>query len=196
MPKSAMPFVAALIGALVVSFLMSLAASAAGEPPGATPTLVGLCFGLVLAVVLHNLSGNRKVAAASDEERRAALSFAAEPGRAALYVVRTGFVGKAAGMNFALDGTAFAQLKSPRFTRVSIAPGAHVLVASFGGGLAGQTKPAELSFTAAAGEIVVAHVTMGIGAMKNPLNIARADIEAMRGQILGLQMTKPDAAAL
>ena len=158
--------------------------------------LVGVCAGVVVGIVAYNLSGNRKVAAAGADEKRAALAFQADPGRAALYIVRTGFIGVAAGMNFTVDDAEAAQLKGNRFTRISLAPGPHLLTASFGGGLTGQTKPAELAFTAGAGEIVVVHVTMGLGGTKNPIKIEQASLEAMRAQITGLTMSKPDLATL
>lgn len=191
MNKNIVPVLGAVATAFVVNFLFAFAAAAAGEKND-VGLIVGLAAGVVVFIVLYNLSGNRKVAEADPAARQRALSFAPEPGRAALYLVRTGFIGKAAGMNFTVDGREVAQLKSPNFTCIALTPGAHTLVASFGGGLAGQTKPAEVAFTAAAGEIIVMHVTMGIGALKNPLKIERADVNAMRAQITGMKMTKPD----
>lgn len=196
MQRYIVPILGGFIAAFVINFIMSFAASAAGEKPDTTGTIIGIAFGVVVAVVLYNLSGNRKVADADSAAKSRALSFAAEPGKAALYLVRTGFVGKAAGMNLAVDGREVAQLKSPRFTCVALPPGAHALRASFGGGLAGQSTPAELAFTANAGDIVVMHITMGFGALKSPLKIERAELSTMRAQITGLRMVKPDVDAI
>lgn len=195
MQKALVPILAAFIAAFAINYLFAFAAAAAGEK-NEIGLYVALPVGLIVAIVLYNLSGNRKTAPADAPARQRALAFAAEPGRAALYLVRTGFVGKAAGMNLAVDGAEVAQLKSPNFTCVSLAPGAHTIVASFGGGLAGQTKPADFAFAAAAGEVIVAHITMGLGALKNPLSIARGDLSAMRTQIAGMKMIKPDREAL
>src|SRR5262249_25181437 len=144
MQKYVVPFVAAFVTAFAVNFLLSSVVSEKGDYSG---LIAGAGAGVVVAIVLFNLSGNRRTTTAHAGARQRALGFAAEPGKAALYLVRTGFVGKMAGMNVAVDGREVAQLKSPRFTRIDIAPGAHTLRASFGGGLSGQTKPSELAFS-------------------------------------------------
>src|SRR5262249_31540486 len=144
MQKLLIPLLGAFITGVVVNFFFAFAASAAGDKNDAG-LIAGLGVSVVVFVALYNLSGNRRTAAASADAKQRALAFPPTPGKAALYLVRTGFVGKMAGMNLSLDGREVAQLKSPRFTRIDIAPGAHTLTASFGGGLAGQTKPSELA---------------------------------------------------
>jgi hypothetical protein len=118
------------------------------------------------------------------------------PDKTALYLLRTGFVGMAAGMNVSLDGANVAQLKSPRFTRLDIAPGAHTVTASFGGGLAGQTKPVEFQFTGAPSEVVVLKLTMGVGALKNPVQIERVSRESIEAALKTMQMSAPDVGEL
>jgi hypothetical protein len=196
MPKNLAPILIGVVAAVIVSFLMGLASASGGEDPGLTPLITGLCFGVVTTIVLHNLSGNRKVADAGGDAKRQALAFAAEPGRAALYLVREGFIGMAAGMNLSVDGREVVQLKSPRFTRVSVAPGAHTLTASFGGGLAAQTKPVDCPFEAAVGEIVVLRLTMGIGATKNPVQVERVNVDWARTQLRNIRMSAPDVASV
>src|SRR5262249_32642452 len=105
------------------------------------------------------------------------------------------FVGKAAGMNVALDGREIVQLKSPRFTRVDIPAGSHTLTASFGGGLATQTKPADFEFNAFPGDIVVVKVAMGFGATKNPIQIERVDLETVRNSLRGMDMVRAETAS-
>ena len=195
MNKTLIPIVGAVVTAFVVNFFFAFTAAISHESND-VGMIVGLSAGLIVGIVLFNLSGNRKVSAADPAARTRALSFAAEPGKAALYLVRTGFVGKAAGMNMNVDGREVAQLKSPNFTCIALTPGNHTLIVSFGGGLAGQTKPAEMAFSAAGGEVIVLHITMGLGALKNPIAIARADVNTMRGQISGMKMAKPDIDAI
>jgi hypothetical protein len=193
MQKFIVPFVAGFATAFVVNFLMGLGGVEKGDTTG---LIAGIGAGVVVAVVLFNLSGNRRTASADAGARKRALAFAAEPGKAALYLVRTGFVGKMAGMNLAVDGREVAQLKSPRFTRVDISPGPHTLRASFGGGLAGQTKPSERAFECAAGDIVVMKLGMSMGVLQNPVQIEPVNLEAMRGELGRMHMTAPDVGAM
>lgn len=111
--------------------------------------LILIVFGFIIA---KNLRTNRKVPDATPEARQRALSFAAEPGQAALYLLRTQFVGKAVGMNISLDGREVTQLKSPRFTRIDLAPGGYTISASF----AAQPKSVgALEISAGAGDVIV-----------------------------------------
>lgn len=196
MSKSFGPILFGVIVAMVVGFLMGFAASAAGEEPGITPALTGLCFGIVTTIVVYNLSGNRKVADADPETRTRALAFETDPARAALYLVRTGGVDQASSMNVAINGREVAQLKSPRFTRVTLLPGAHKLTAAFAGGLAAQTKPVEYAFTAAASEIIVLRLTMGVGAIRNPVQVERVNVDWARGELSSMRMTAPDLVTI
>ncbi|MBI3439903.1 MAG: hypothetical protein HY054_14850 [Proteobacteria bacterium] len=196
MQKFIIPLVAGFATAFAINFLMSFASAAAGEKGDNTGLYVGIAMGAIVALIFFNLSGNRSTAAAGAEAKQRALAFTPTPGKAALYLVRTGFVGKLAGMNLAVDGREVAQLRSPRFARVDVAPGAHTLRASFGGGLAGQTKASELAFTCADSEIVVMKLSMGMGVVQNPLKIERSSADAVRGELAGMQMTAPDVAAV
>lgn len=193
MQKFLVPFVAGFVTAFVVNFLLT---AVSGGKTDSASLIAGIGMGVVVAVVFYNLSGNRRTASADAGAKSRALAFTAAPGKAALYLVRTGFVGKMAGMNLAVDGHEVAQLKSPRFTRVDVAPGAHTLTASFGGGLAGQTKPSELAFTCADGEIVVMKLSMSMGVVKNPIGIERSSADAVGGELAGMQMTAPDVGEL
>ncbi|MGE0828635.1 MAG: hypothetical protein AB7O04_04705 [Hyphomonadaceae bacterium] len=192
MSKSVVNILIAFGLAAIVSFALSTALSIGGDDPGLTPMLVGAAVAMVALVALNNLSGNRAVKDASDEARAAALAFQPPAGQAALYVFRSGFIGKAAGMNIALDEKTIAQLKSPRFTSLPITPGAHKVLASFGGGLASQSKPAEFSFEAAAGEIVALKVTMGFGAMQSPIQIERVSADEAKTALASMRMVAPD----
>lgn len=191
--KSMTPLLLGGATAAFVAFLLGIAAGASGQQPGFIGIAVGVAMGAVVMLVLNNLSGNRKSVQADAESRRRALAFEVAPDKAALYLVRTGFVGKAAGMNVSVDGKEVVQLKSPRFARIDVAPGPHKLSAAFGGGLAAQTRASELDFTALAGEAVVIKLSMGLGAMKNPIQVDRVGPDVVRGQLGGMQMVKADA---
>jgi len=187
MPKKFYPIAASFIAALAVGFVFGLI----GGFDTATAA-IAVIAGTLTFVIMHNLSGNRRVANADQATRTRALAFELWPDKTALYLVRTGFVGKAAGMNISLDGKTVAQLKSPRFTRLDIDPGAHTVTASFGGGLAGQTKPVDFQFVSGPSEIVVLKLSMGIGAIKNPVKIERVSADSVRADLAGMQMTAAD----
>lgn len=196
MQKYLIPALAGFAVAFVINFLISMAASAAGEKGDNTGLYLGIALGAITGLIFYNLSGNRRTSNAEPGAKQRALAFTADPGKAALYLVRTGFVGKMAGMNVAVDGREVAQLKSPRFTRIEITPGQHILTASFGGGLAGQTKPSELAFGCADGEIVVLKLGMSMGVLQNPVKIERSSAAAVRGELSRMQMTAADVTAI
>jgi hypothetical protein len=187
MTKQLTPFVAALGAALVVGLGFSLISGF-----DSAALMVATAAGIVVFVLAYNLSGNRAIANADEATRRRALGFELWPDKTALYLVRTGFVGMAAGMNIAIDGKPVAQLKSPRFTRLDIAPGPHAVTASFGGGLAGQTKAADFQFNGAPSEVVVLRLSVGLGALKNPLKIERVSMESVQSELPRLQMAAAD----
>ena len=90
-----------------------------------------------------------------------------------LIVYREGFVGKAAGLDLSLDDRFVAQLKSPRFTAVSVAPGGHQLSMAFGGLAGKQNKPTLEGFIAAPGEVIAFRATMQMGMTKNRIVVDR-----------------------
>lgn len=142
--------------------------------------LIALVVGGV--IVFRNLQTNRKVADASAEQRAELLAFAPVAGKAVLYVFRNQFVGRAVGVNVLIDGREVAQLKSPRFTRILLTPGAHRIAGYTGT----NKKPGEgdgLAFTADAGEVLVVKCEveaqmLGVTVKFTPLSVdaARADV--------------------
>jgi hypothetical protein len=191
MGKNLKPFIAAI----AVAFAAGLVFSLIGGFDSST-LMIAVGAGVVTFLLMYNLSGNRAVANADEATRRRAIAFDVWPDKTALYLVRQGFVGMAAGMNVDVDGKSVAQLKSPRFTRLDIAPGVHNVSASFGGGLASQTKPVTLQFTGAPSEIVVLKLSMSLGALKNQVQIERVSVESVRSALSSMQMTAADVSEL
>lgn len=154
--------------------------------------LLGLVAGGV--IVFRNMKTNRKVADATVEERAEALTFAPVAGKAALYVFRNQFVGRAVGINVLIDGREAAQLKSPRFTRILLTPGTHRIAGYTGT----NKKPGDdegVSINAAAGEVLVAKVEVeaqmvGVSVKFTPMSVdaARADLQKIT------KMVVPDVA--
>lgn len=139
---------AAIVG-LVIYFVLRAALG-----PGIITLLSLIALVVVGVVIFRNLQTNRKVAEATLQQRDEALTFTPPAGKAALYIYRNQFVGRAVGINIIIDGREAAQLKSPRFTRILLSPGNHRIAGYTGT----NKKPADgegLAFTANAGEIVV-----------------------------------------
>lgn len=195
MPKAWTPWIVGGGLVLILSFMMGLLEGGLGVQFGVERLIIPLTIGAIAGYALYNLSGNRHVEEADPETQRRALAFeAAPPGQTALYLIRTGFVGMAAGMNVEIDGKHVAQLKSPRFTRIDVPNGHHVIRASFGGGLAPQSNPAELSIEAKPeDEIQIFELGLGMGALKNSIRITPATVDTARVKISGMKMVKAEA---
>ncbi|MBL8535783.1 MAG: hypothetical protein JNM59_00105 [Hyphomonadaceae bacterium] len=142
-------------------------------------------------VIYRNLQTNRKVPDATPEMRQRALLFTPDPGKAALYLVRTQFVGKAVGMSITINGRDITQLKSPRFTRVDLAPGAY----SVGATIAAQAKSfSELTVNANAGDVIVVQCAMEPQMIGSICKLVRVDLDKTRKDIERARMVAPDAS--
>lgn len=150
MPRTLIVYGLAVIGGLIVYGVLR---SVLG---GEIVMLLSLVALVVVGVVIYrNLQTNRKIADATPEARTAALNFTPEPGKAALYILRNQFVGRAVGINIEIDGKQVTQLKSPRFVRISLTPGPHRIVAYMG--TPDKKKPGEalLEGNAQPGELLI-----------------------------------------
>jgi len=144
--------------------------------------------------ILFNLSGTRKESKADTAVLADAMAFAAPTGQARVYVLRTGFAGKAAGMNVLLDGVPVAQLKSPRFTVVDMTPGAHEFRAHFSGGAGTQNRECSVKVDVAAGSITVLRISVELGMLKNQLLIAPVDLDSARAELKRATMVVAEKA--
>jgi hypothetical protein len=138
-----------------------------------TSFVLPVVLGFFTFLILQMLSGNRKEARVDDAARQSSLSAPAPAGQALLYIYREGFMGKAVGWNVSLDGKALAQLRSPRFTQTAISPGHHTLAVSLGGFAGTQNKPAETTFDAQLGEVIVFAMKSKMSALSNTLSFVR-----------------------
>jgi hypothetical protein len=185
MPRNLVVYLLAGLAGLVVYFVLR---SLLGGEIMFVVALIGLVIGGV--IVWRNLQTNRKVADATPEQRTEALTFAPVAGKAALYVFRNQFVGQAVGINVLIDGREVAQLKSPRFTRLLVAPGAHRIAGYTGT----NKKPADgegVAFTASAGEVLVVKCEVepqmvGVSVKFTPMAVdaARADVQKISRMVL------------
>lgn len=149
MPRNLIVYTLAILGGLV--FYVVLRGLLGGE----IMIIVGLIALVVFGVIVfRNMRTNRKVADATPAQRTEALAFAPVDGKAVLYVFRNQFVGRAVGLNVLIDGREVAQLKSPRFTRLVLTPGARRIAGYTGT----NKKPADgegQAFTANAGDVLI-----------------------------------------
>ncbi len=185
MPRNLLMYGAAVVVGLVVFWVLR---GLLGPGIMGIVTLIAL---VVCGVVIYrNLKTNRKVADATPDQRAAALTFAPAPGKAALYIFRNQFVGRAVGVNVVIDGHEAAQLKSPRFTRILLSPGTHRIAGYTGTNKApGATEGLEL--VASAGEIYIAKcevepqmVGASIKFTPLPLDAARADLQKIAKMVV------------
>ena len=191
-------YIPAIVTGLVVALLLALGlnkmAAAAGQPPSLSTWMPPVIFGTIVAYVMANLVGTKLAKAATTADKAAALALRPEPGQALLIVLREGFVGKAAGLNVAVDDRVFAQLKSPRFTALSITPGPHKLSAGFGGLAAAQSKAATEAFTAAPGEVVAFRILLSMGMTQNTVKMERVTApESLVPKLKAMPMIAPTA---
>jgi hypothetical protein len=161
------------------------------DGPDLQSVLIGLFGAVAVAGILINLSGNRRVAVAGGAEKESALALSPPAGKALLVVARRGLLAKLVGLNLSLDGQLFTQLKSPAFTILEVAPGAHMLATGFGDATGAQGRAAAFAFEAAAGGVVAVVVTPSIGTFKFT---PQTDLDALRRILRGMPMVLPEAA--
>lgn len=182
----------AIAVAVAVSLGMGMLVSALGE--GFDPDVViapGAFLGGLTFYVLWNLSGNRKVARASDAQREQALSLTPPPGQALVYVVRQGFVAKAAGMDIAIDGAPRAQLRAPQFTCFAVTPGRHELSAAFAGGAGAQSRGRSETLVLEAGEAIGILATPKMGMIESAITFRTLAGQQLQQTIRGMTMVAP-----
>lgn len=173
MSKYIPSIIVGLVVGFVVSFGLAFFFASLGARSGFLPIMAGAFFGVFTAYIMANLVGTKRGKAATPEQKQAALEFRPDADKALLIVYREGFVGKAAGLDLSLDDRFVAQLKSPRFTAVSVAPGGHQLSMAFGGLAGKQNKPTLEGFIAAPGEVIAFRATMQMGMTKNRIVVDR-----------------------
>lgn len=121
----------------------------------------------VLAFVAYILLKNSGARQADPAAAEAARQFTAPADKAAIYVMRHGFVGGQQGMNVTIDDALSSQFRTGRFVRAEVSPGAHQIsgrmAAQFGG------KDTVHPVTLAAGECVLLDAKLDMGALQGKL---------------------------
>lgn len=177
--------------AAIVAFGLSSLMAAAGAEAGFEVPLLGSMMGGFTFYILWNLSGNRKIAGASPEQHEQAMSLTPPPGQALVYIVRRGFVAKAAGMTVSLDGVPCAHLKAPQFTCFVAAPGTHQLSAAFGGGAGAQSRAQTEPLVLEAGQAIGVLMTVKMGALQGSIAFEPLTGQTLQQTIRGMTMVAP-----
>lgn len=167
----------AILTSFLLAFITSALAGRSGQP--LPSPLIGLSFGAAAGAVYLGLARNRHVPIADDTARRAALMPVVD-GTAQLIVFRQGFAGKLAGIDVLVDGGACAQLKSPRFIALALAPGMHEVGAQLQGKVA-----TPLTVNLAANETAMVRLAPGL---MGPKLTREADVAALRRMLAGVPM--------
>lgn len=185
MPRNLILYGLALLAGLVAYFVLR---SLLGGEVMFIVALIALVFGGVM--IYRNLRTNRKVADAMPQQRTEALSFAPVADKAVLFIFRNQFVGRAVGLNVLIDGREVAQLKSPRFTRLLLTPGAH-RIAGYTGTNKKPNDGEGVALNAAAGEVLVLKCEVepqmvGVTVKLTPvaLDAARADLQKISRMVV------------
>lgn len=185
--------IAALV-ALGVGFVFGfLGAVTHSEDVGSTGQWLAGALGVLTFFILHLRAGNRRAVPADADASARALAFTCPPDRALVYFIRTGFAGKAVGVDIGVDGKTVAQIKSPRFTCVALAPGLHELTAHIGAaGSALNPGSAKHSGTLLAGSVTLLHIGIQRGMLKSQLVFEPWTLETAKARLGKISMVQPE----
>lgn len=197
MSKTLQAVILGCVVALVVSTAGGLLLGMVGDANPFGGVTAGVGIGLLSAFVFANLSGNRRIANASDADKAAALGRQPPPGKALIFLYREGYVARLAGMNLTIDEKPVAQLKSPRFTCVVVPAGHHVISAKFGGMVSAQSLVGDCALDLAADSVAAVRIGVRMTFGRNGVDMQpQADVAAVRSHLAGMPMTPPDLAEL
>jgi hypothetical protein len=164
---------------------------------GPQPLIYPIFFGAFVAYILSNLAGNKKLTIVDGTAKQAALQLKPPPGKALLVVFREGFVAKLAGLNIAVDGAEFAQLTAPKFTVLTLSPGAHTLTCGFGGLAGPQSKKGTYDFSVAADAVHTVGIGVSMGLIQGNMTFTSiADLNAARAKVTNMPMVQAAPAEI
>ena len=155
-------------------------------------------IGLVLLVpmlifVTFILLRNRGAKEADPATAEAARQFTAPDSKAAIYVMRHGFVGGQQGMNVTIDDALTSQFRTGRFVRAEVAPGLHKISGRMAAQIGGTDKVHEV--TLAPGECVLLDAKLDMGALQAKLVFLETrDPQEARRKLANVRLVKWKAA--
>jgi len=141
-----------------------------------------LPFGLML------LSGCAVVPTTPETLDAEAKAFAVAPGKANIYVARTGSVGSAVGMQTLLDGNLQGLLAFGTYQLLTVDPGDHTVICSFA-----NQNPAELKLTVEAGRNYFLTISLKAGLFASSAKLVQLGETKGRAVILNLKRAEIQA---
>ncbi len=174
--------VAAFFGMALSGWVISNAS------PGGGVLFTLAMLAMTVGIFVWLLSGNRKIVLADAAEVRAALAMQPAEGKAAVYLVRKGFVGMLQGFDFEIEGLpgfhAKGQAKGNQFLHAEVEPGTYRITAK-GKGNSGETQ-----FTLAAGDVTVLRVILEPALVKGAIVFDPVDPASARADLAAVKMVR------
>lgn len=197
MKKLLIPALAGFLVAGVVAGVFGFLGARLHDPVIAeSGRLLAAALGCALSFLLYMKAGNRRVATADESRRSHALEFACPPDKALIYLIRTGFKGNAIGVDIQVDGHTVAQLRSPMFTCIEVAPGSHSIAAEVGGNASAlHPAPARHDAALAAGSITLLHIGMKMQLTRSQLVFEPWALDAAKAKLGSIRMVLPQPLA-
>lgn len=172
------------LAAFVFMFFLRFGERAAEQSAGLGFAIMAIGFVSGAGVVYWNLSGNSKTETATPAELQQALAMTPAAGKAAIYLVRKGFVAKLQGIDFTIEGVGGGQAKGNQFLHAEAAPGTYHIAASAKGS-AGSTD-----VTLAEGEIAIFRIAVVMGMTAGTVAFTRLDVQAGRAELASAKMVR------
>jgi hypothetical protein len=189
--------VVAALAAVAIGTVLRLLSDFVNAPDlGEAGWTLAAAIGIILFFIFYLRGANRRTATGDTEARERALAFACPADRALVYFVRSGLAGAAVGVDIRVDGQTVAQIKSPRFTCVTIAPGLRTLEACVGDGRSSLAPAsAVMSATVTAGSVTLLHIGTRRSMLKTALVFEPWSIETAKARLKKIGMVLADSSA-
>ena len=157
--------------ASMIAFVFKLLAALVNAPGlGEARLTLGAAIGILTFFILHLRGASRRAPPADADAWARALAFVCPPDRALVYFVRSGFAGGAVGVDIDVDGKTVVQIKSPRFTCLTLAPGTRTFEAHVGDGRSSLAPAsAQMSTRLTAGSVTLLHIAIKRSMLKTML---------------------------
>ena len=143
------------------------------------------CAFLIWAVIAKDRNRDTPIADAVVREQR--LAFSPKPRHAQVIVFRDDKMAALIGADVSVDERVHAQLISPRFTAIDLAPGTHRIAVEF------QGQRAERSLELHDGDSVALHLKMRMGMTTSTPTLEIVPVDAARKMIGDAPMALPEA---
>lgn len=187
----------------VIAFALATIVSAVLRLFGAPSFVIRPIAGCILLIVWVYLENNRSTRKVTAADRDRMLADAPPAGYGLIYIHRGFKVGGfAVGFDVDLDNRPAAQLKVGQFTRLVVAPGAHLLKVGPKKALGQMARPnkAEMNVVLGAGETAVYEMSIGKGTTMRDLvviTLARQpDARAGLAKLASVTMVAPEKTSV